>query len=400
MYKFGKEDSAWNIEEGNGCLLASIKAVGIAGVTRNGSAPSSSLKAQQQYMRAVRLTNAALRSQNDAKRDSTLLAVNILGIFESITNFHRSMSLWRSHINGAAALLELRGVEQLKTETGGRLFVQTSMNLAIACIQQRIPIPGHVRKMQAEAEKYVPDSEDRVWRFYVIQLRFADLYAKLLPKNLPPSASNAQSIIKEALAIENEVIAMTIDAPSEWQYDIVQDNGPTAFGGYSYIFSAFMYAPIWCGMFCIRIILNDIMSKALRSCAEIESLHLPADTFGRVRHAPETIQHFQLAILASVPQHLDIPHSQTTYAQQDGLWINFKSKNCNPWRKRLAPTLPFVRLSGGYMIQWPLYVAGAADVPGGHKRNCVIRTLKQTGQSMGLQQALILAEHLEAGEGL
>jgi hypothetical protein len=118
VHDFQSGERIWYIEDGNGCLVSSIKAVGIASMTRAPNGPSASPEARRQYLDAIQLTNAAIKSPELATRDSTLLAINVLGIFESITGFHRTMDSWRDHINGASALLAMRGTKQFETDTG------------------------------------------------------------------------------------------------------------------------------------------------------------------------------------------------------------------------------------------------------------------------------------------
>jgi hypothetical protein len=102
VHDFRQDNSVWYIDDGNGCLVSSIKAVGIAGMMRVANGPSFSPEAQQQYLHAIQLTTAALGSPDLAKLHSTLLTINVLSIFESISGFHRSMNTWRDHINGAS----------------------------------------------------------------------------------------------------------------------------------------------------------------------------------------------------------------------------------------------------------------------------------------------------------
>lgn len=67
------------------------------------------LMARAQYLRALPLVNSALKSPESA----TLLAVLLLDLFEKI--LHNS---WMSHVNGALALVKLRGHAKLRQYTG------------------------------------------------------------------------------------------------------------------------------------------------------------------------------------------------------------------------------------------------------------------------------------------
>jgi hypothetical protein len=65
-------------------LLASINAVGLASFSQYVHSPELMVKARQDYILALGLTNAALRSPKEVKKDSTLFSVMILSIFETI----------------------------------------------------------------------------------------------------------------------------------------------------------------------------------------------------------------------------------------------------------------------------------------------------------------------------
>lgn len=415
VHDFRTNNRVWYIEDGNDCLVSSIKAVGVAGMTRASNGPSSSPEAQQQYLHAIQLTNAALRLPNLAKLDSTLLAINVLGLFESITGFQRSLRSWRDHTIGASALLALRGAEQFETDTGGRLFLQTSINLSIACVQQHLPVPDHLHAMRIEAEKHVPDPSDRVWRFYLSRMRYADMYAKLKPQNLVQTPEDAYAIIQEAMSLEDDIVGLTHGLPRDWQYEVVEATGPTVFAGYCHIFPTFFPAQVWNGMMSTRIHLNDIMIKASQALQLLPATDLPRGAQDRLKNAGKLLARMQLDIFASVPQHLGtgICHAQytpfpnieppaATRISGDCIWRHFTAKDTSPWRSRRkrSPDLPFVRMSGGYLIQWSLYAAGQAGRPGSRSRTFAIEILKHIGREMGVQQALVLATNLEQDSGL
>jgi len=75
-----------------------MKAVGLAGYAHLVHAPSLMKNARYQYLLALQSTNAALRDPIEVKRDATLLATIILGLFETITGVaRRSLDDWAEH---------------------------------------------------------------------------------------------------------------------------------------------------------------------------------------------------------------------------------------------------------------------------------------------------------------
>lgn len=393
VYKYHDKRDQWNIEVGNGCLLAAVKALGTAGAVRRiGRGRALEAEAQEQYVNAIRKTNDALQNPIDRTRDSTLLAITILGIFESVSGLQRNLDSWREHVNGAASLLQLRGSEQFRTSTGCRLFLQTCTNLILSCLSRRLPIPAHVRAMQREAERFIPDPTESVWRFHLASLRIADLNAPLLPGNYPVSSHQAQSVVDDALALYAELESILADAPEDWKPHYIGATGQMIYSDHYYVFDSYIIAQIFCGNWSYRIMLIDILRKALvnlRTCGKnVDPVQLE-----KIQFYVGSVRQLQLSILAVIPQHLShkwpIHHTpDVTGRNLSQLSSVFNSRNHNPFRhaKPDAGTLPFVRMSGGYQTQFPLFTAGAADPPGGPIRTWVIGVLRMLHQSMGVQQ--------------
>jgi hypothetical protein len=70
----------------------------MAGYAHLVHAPSLMKNARYQYLLALQSTNAALRDPIEVKKDATLLATIILGLFETITGVgRRSLDDWAEH---------------------------------------------------------------------------------------------------------------------------------------------------------------------------------------------------------------------------------------------------------------------------------------------------------------
>ncbi|KAF2171896.1 hypothetical protein M409DRAFT_63438 [Zasmidium cellare ATCC 36951] len=406
VFKYTDRRELWDINEGNGCLHSSILALGLAGATRQTGQGDTFTHpaARKHYLTAIQQTNQALRSPDEVKKDSTLQAINILAIFEILSGYERSLDAWRDHIKGAASLLQLRGPEQFKTHTGCRLFMQTTANLAIACLARRLPMPPHVLAMQKVAAQFVPNPNDSVWRFHCNSIRTVDLHARLLPGNRPRTPLEAKEILTHALDIFQEFTHTLDTAPEDFKPTLVHDKGPTIYAGYYYVFRTSLVTQMFCAMCSYRILLIDIIRKALTAGSADPDFSLRHEEFEQIQESLNFKEHLQLAVLASIPQHFHAPsnnHPPDSPSQKDALWSNFSSADYIPFKtaERRAPDLPFVRMAGGYMIQFPLFTAGAADPPGGAIRGWTVGMLRLLGQTMGMRHAFVLADLLEEGNG-
>lgn len=329
-----------------------------------------------------------------------------------MTRFQETLEAWHNHIEGAAALLQYRGTEQFETAEGARLFMRTCISLVTSCIGRRCPIPAHIRRMVATAEERIPLPNEKIWLLLLEILRFADLYARLLPDNDLPSTEDAAAIIREALSLDREMARLLKESSDDWYFETIYIDGPTIFDGVMHVDPHFTIVQQYNTIRCQRIIIYDLILKTLRQCVDLETLQLSIEDLYRIHNASVIVSQLQLDILASVPQHLANSHlelnffspSSTTSPegfQRDTMWPNFVIKDRSPWRsmRRQNPPLPFVRMSCTYSIQWALYIAGAADSTHGTIRSWAIKILRLLAHDKGIQQAILLARSLETCEG-
>jgi len=128
----------------NHALQAAVEAVGTAALANVFHAPGAAAKSKKQYSLALMSTKKALNCPVQALADETMMAIILLGLFEvhlkepvflnACILLIRSQTVtfenwdhyqgWEAHVQGATALLELRGRDQFNTERGGQLFIQ------------------------------------------------------------------------------------------------------------------------------------------------------------------------------------------------------------------------------------------------------------------------------------
>lgn len=98
------------------CAMASLN-------NRVGTGNDFDKEALGYYTKALATTFTALKDPEMTRRDDTLAAILLLGLFENITAKNLGMLAWSSHIEGAIGLVKTRGPEQLKTKIGLDLFI-------------------------------------------------------------------------------------------------------------------------------------------------------------------------------------------------------------------------------------------------------------------------------------
>lgn len=284
-------------------LAAGMRAVGLAGFANIITAPEVMAEARLHYMKALRLTNVALRSPTDATKDSTLLSIMILGLYETVTgNSQKSLSAWATHVNGAAALIKMRGPEQLSTPSGLRMFIQVTSSLLISCVQRELPMPQHIVELRKEASKIV-DSNDPAWRVQGTVIEFVDFRAKMRDKTI----RNPHDVIENALALDGAFLSIFDTAPLAWRYQTVPaDKDPDiVWGGYYHVYYDYWVAQIWNAARTCRILLNEVIREQLlagfaaRPPYFLEPIHI-----AQYQVSTDTLFQLRDDILASIPQHL------------------------------------------------------------------------------------------------
>jgi hypothetical protein len=198
-------------------LLSSMRAVGFAGYAHATQAPVLLYNARQQYAQALKHTNNALQSPEDATKDTTLLSILVLGIFETITGCkQRSLKDWSEHINGAAAVVKLRGADQIKTTAGRRMLIQVTSNLLITSLARGTPVPDFICKFVDEAMKLAPRPEPGLL-VQKTMIAVTQLRAEMLRGTL----KDPQIIMAKSLELDGVLLEITENPPPGWEYETV-----------------------------------------------------------------------------------------------------------------------------------------------------------------------------------
>ncbi|KFY24104.1 hypothetical protein V493_05428 [Pseudogymnoascus sp. VKM F-4281 (FW-2241)] len=123
-----------NASPSNKHLSLAFSAASLAAFGNRPSGKALLTKAQEQYSKAIRHVNDALRDPVAQITDETLASVMLLGMYETILSRPVAMAAWGSHIDGAVMLVKLRGKKQLRTRVGIALFVAVRNLMSINCL--------------------------------------------------------------------------------------------------------------------------------------------------------------------------------------------------------------------------------------------------------------------------
>ena len=323
----------------------------------------------------------------------------LLSIVETMISGHqRSLAGWISHINGAAALIKVRGPEQLASVVGVRLFSQATAGLMVSCMGIGMALPEHISELITLLAKHANVS-DPTWLNYELMMSLTNFRAQVVSGVI----SDPQDILSRALELEQTALSVFDNSPSVYYYETVYTDADPGiiFACCYHVYQDYMAATVWNGVRTIRMMLQEIIRHAiekLRSCTPSRSID---DQYtAQYQTSTRILYQLQSEVIASVPQHLGYvsKNSNSRAAPSHNfLWSHFNYRASNPFHSfdKTPDESPMIRAMGGYPLPWALYLVGAVDVATRPVQDWVIRTLHEIGRSMGVQQAVALADRLE-----
>ncbi|PWY74515.1 hypothetical protein BO94DRAFT_524377 [Aspergillus sclerotioniger CBS 115572] len=346
-------------------LQATVRAVGLANMSRE---PQYRRLARKEYGVALRATNDALTHSVSATSDSTLAAVLLLSTYEMITcSPWDKLSGWNNHVQGAIKLLELRGLEQLDSRAGMELFTTVRFQSAISSIFYRISSNNTPRMAElsiAARSKRNPHFHP-IEDFYDILLRLGDLAVRVESAHLGLDfIKNLRHLIDEAILLDADMELWRTSLSPFWYYTMVEiphtpsKNQPhfPHRGDKYHLYHNVNLASIWNNYRQTRIVVNEMLRfMSLR----MWRLQRAPEYQQTMSQCMETIQQMVDDICASIPYHF--------ISGETGFGASIR-------------------------LLWPLYIAGSSKCTDSSTREWIAQILDVIGNTVGLQQALSMAQ--------
>ncbi|KAJ5655195.1 hypothetical protein N7507_007145 [Penicillium longicatenatum] len=352
-------------------LFTSMAAVGLVALAAR--QPELVRHARAKYSEAINHVNNALASPVESLKDSTLMSVISLGIFEHVSNFES----WVRHVKGAAALVIARGKFQFARRPAILMFNQVRADMTTACIQSIQPFPDDMRELQEEATKYA-DPSDAFWLLGVLASRCATLFANVTAKHKGfPSSKSWSDFLKESVAVQDDFEYVLDVLARQESYTTIQETCGSAefisYNGQYNLYRSFWAIRLWNNSRMVEIIICEIICWLIRKVFD-ENMPYPYEgqlnLKSKLQYAMQIVARRGEEILASVPQ---------------GLGLVLLPDLDNPQQPNV---------SGGYMLIWNLYTVGKSPATNHRNRQWIIKQLKDISKSAGITMAFQLADDL------
>jgi len=289
------------------CVLASMTAVGLMGLASMTQSRDMMEAAQKSYGTALRLMNHALADPVEAVKDTTMLCVLILGVFEMMTeNMPRSRTIeaFQEHVNGAAALAIMRGPGQFRTSAGKRMFAMLCQRVVIGCIQTAMPVPEALQELFREMTKSQEPEDPTVWitttMFEVLQICYDIKTGVLVDPEL---------IVEKLLAIEEQYDNLVKQVPPSWHYRTfkLSRHHTAVFGGFFHLYPSLWHATLWNSLRTTRILILETILSQIYLQSQAYPPSLCSDRYiEEFAKAKKKLRLIVQDTIASVPQHLGL----------------------------------------------------------------------------------------------
>jgi hypothetical protein len=203
------------------------------------------------------------------------------------------------------------------------------------------------------------------------------------------TCGNEQEIISKASAIEADLIAWLASLPPEFNYtthtkspfdSLFQQRfrGVAPYDDQYHVYPSLWVSNSWNQYRSARIIVSEIILTHVRRISDSSSLSSLSEEFRlQCRTLRSTIRRLAVEICRGVPFHFNAHQAER--------------------EPSLPPPESYI---GGLVLLWPLFVAGIVESPDHGLRRWVVKCLQMIGHTMGLDQALAVADIVAADPGV
>ncbi|KAB8298689.1 hypothetical protein EYC80_000866 [Monilinia laxa] len=357
-------------------LIDSIESLGMVGLANFWKSPDLHFHAHRKYNSALRLVSSRLRNEEEARADQTLVAVMLLGLYETNTcTGPQSMQSWTKHTIGASSLMQLRGKQCLETSIGRNLFLHLRAQVITNCLQRHVAIPAVIRDWSKYTLQFQSRNDAHATILSKQIMKFCDLRASMSSFH---DYSNAENIVSACLAIDAKLVEWALTYPSDCMFYktiTLKQGSDNIFSDYYHVYDSVWAATLWNHYRCVRILINEVVYvqltyiKSTRPDSFSLELRNPIFSDSQLEAFITTVIQLSHDICASVPFMLGYKEGEEV-------------------------TLSSAKAVSGNLLLWPLYTAACTSVVSNVMCHWVAERLRIISDVMGIKQAAPLSHIL------
>ncbi|KAK5991950.1 hypothetical protein PT974_05344 [Cladobotryum mycophilum] len=363
------------LETHAGTLSNIVSAAGLVALSNAGASTPWKYEAYRLYGDAIRQLQTDLQDEARMKSDSTLASIMLMSTFEIIASAKpASMDTFSRHIVAAARCVEIRGPSQFRSAVSAILFTELRRLIAMTCHQLQEPMPYAVKRWSQWVEPIQKNDEAALNRFAELNEHLAAVRASIKQEGIRNPATVATMLYPIDCMLEDWKKGLP-DSWSPKSYRLLSTE-VNPLKGYEHQYDVYRdlwVASTWNNYRMVRIVIHESVIIATMAYG------LGKEKEGELNHSAKTLTEMANAICHSVPYILGYRHG-TLHAVGTGLEAS------GPYQ---------IPRPGGYLLLWPLFIAGSLRTTSQAQKRWIVSTLRDIGLRMGLQLAMSMATKLE-----
>ena len=143
------------------------------------------------------------------------MASLLLDLFEKITDTETRNNSWTSHVNGALALVRLRGLDQFQDDSEYSILVRLYTHYIVSCVASDSPVLDNLNAIEAYIGKRL-SVKNPMLRLSNLMVQYANLRSEARKGTL----SNDECI-ELSVELDGQIQASDRELPVYWQYSTI-----------------------------------------------------------------------------------------------------------------------------------------------------------------------------------
>jgi hypothetical protein len=360
-------------------LTLGIEAVSLAFLSHQVSSQTAKDMGRRKYCEALRKINTALQDPYTAKATTSFQSALLLDLYEKIMKSASDVDSSRhAHVEGALALVKLRGVESFTEGAEIRALMGLSLNATICSLSTGRAVDETIRKIRDHAAHFVDTSYPK-WKLSGLMLEVTDLAAEMRKGAMSTTERLARSV-----GIDRKMELASLQSSPTWSYErkfFPRNHPPKILPDSSFltydVYPDRMITQMWNVLRLTRILL----------CEEIiESRAMSKDPDSAIQssRAKLAVQKMVREICASVPQMTDC-----SFAAKHKLPPESTGKNH-------THTMPHVL--DVYILIFSLYVVAWSRTCPRPTHDWAIKQLQHIASHFEIREAVVILDILKKQE--
>ncbi|CAO2648851.1 Nn.00g098000.m01.CDS01 [Neocucurbitaria sp. VM-36] len=364
-------------------LTLGIDAVSLAFLSHQVSSPTAKDLGRRKYCEALRKFNQELQDPEKAKATSTFEGALLLDLFEKImTSASYLTTSSHAHVQGALALVKLRGIEQFTDGTELTALMGLTLNSTVCSLSTGRPIPEEIREIRNYTARFVDTSYPK-WKLGGFMIEITDLASEMRNGKLTSTETKTRSI-----ELDRQLEAMALEAGPVWSYERKFVSGhdqrvivPDGFFPLYDVYPNRMITQMWNVLRLTRILLCE---EIVASCSAAEDPESQAQS-ERARFA---IVEMIREICASVPQMTNCDFAARHKLPDGGLSGPCSSQHSHTMSHILDV---YILIFSLYIVAWSRNCPPTA-------REWTIKQLHHIANHFGIREAAVILNILKKRE--